>query len=97
MKPKGQILRLLSERSSSLRDNINHGKRIFRFELRNINTGMQQVVLVGGDFAFVEHPFTYCKDAAMAAEWIRSNPPADALLLIKGSRGIRMEKLLDSF
>ena len=62
-----------------------------------IKTGIKQVVLVGGDFAFVEHPFTYCKDAAMAAEWIRSNPPADALLLIKGSRGIRMEKLLDSF
>ena len=61
-----------------------------------IKTGMQQVVLVGGDFAFVEHPFTYCKDAAMAADRIRSNPPENALLLIKGSRGIKMEKLLDA-
>lgn len=62
-----------------------------------IKTGMQKVVLVGGDFAFVEHPFTFYKDAAMAADWIRNNPPKNALLLIKGSRGIRMEKLLDSF
>ena len=62
-----------------------------------IKTGIPKVVLVGGDFAFVEHPFTYCKDTAMAAEWVRSNLPTNALILIKGSRGIKMEKLLDSF
>ena len=40
-KPKEKILRLLSERSSSIRDDNNHGKRIFRFELRKINPWMQ--------------------------------------------------------
>ena len=61
-----------------------------------LKTGILQVVLVGGDFAFVEHPFTYCNDATMAADWIRNHPPSNALLLIKGSRGIKMEKLLDA-
>jgi UDP-N-acetylmuramoyl-tripeptide--D-alanyl-D-alanine ligase len=61
-----------------------------------MQTGIRQVVLVGGDFAFVEHPFIYCTDVSKAAEWIRNNAPSNALLLIKGSRSIRMEKLLDA-
>ena len=40
-KPKAKILRLLSDRSSSIRDDNDHGKRIFRFELRGINPWMQ--------------------------------------------------------
>lgn len=60
-------------------------------------TGIRNVVLVGGDFAHVDHHCTYFPDAAQAAEWIKLNPPSNALLLIKGSRGIKMEKLLDSF
>ena len=60
-------------------------------------TGIKHVVLVGGDFAHVDHHCTYFPDAAQAAEWIKQNPPSNALILIKGSRGIKMEKLLDSF
>jgi len=59
-------------------------------------TNINNVVLVGGDFAHVDHPFTYFPNAAETAEWIKQNPPANALLLIKGSRGIKMEKLLES-
>lgn len=59
-------------------------------------TGINNVVLVGGDFAHVEHNRTYLTDAAQAADWIRQNSPSNALILIKGSRGIKMEKLLDS-
>ncbi len=59
-------------------------------------TNINNVVLVGGDFAHVDHPFTYFPNAAQTAEWIKQNPPANALLLIKGSRGIKMEKLLES-
>ncbi len=59
-------------------------------------TGIRNVVLVGGDFAHVDHHCIYLPDAAQAAEWISQNPPSNALLLIKGSRGIKMEKLLDA-
>ena len=59
-------------------------------------TGIRNVVLVGGDFAHVDHNCIYLPDAAQAAEWISQNPPSNALLLIKGSRGIKMEKLLDA-
>jgi UDP-N-acetylmuramoyl-tripeptide--D-alanyl-D-alanine ligase len=59
-------------------------------------TNINNVVLVGGDFAHVEHNCTYLTDAAQAADWIRQNSPSNALILIKGSRGIKMEKLLDS-
>lgn len=59
-------------------------------------TSFRQVVLVGGDFAFVEHPFIYCADAMEATEWLRNNQPSCSLLLIKGSRSIKMEKLLDA-
>jgi UDP-N-acetylmuramoyl-tripeptide--D-alanyl-D-alanine ligase len=59
-------------------------------------TEIKNVVLVGGDFAFVDHNCIYLPDAAQAADWIRQNHPSDALILIKGSRGIKMEKLLDA-
>ncbi len=59
-------------------------------------TGIRNVVLVGGDFAHVDHNCIYLPDASQAAEWISQNPPSNALLLIKGSRGIKMEKLLDA-
>jgi UDP-N-acetylmuramoyl-tripeptide--D-alanyl-D-alanine ligase len=60
-------------------------------------TGIKNVVLVGGDFAHVDHNATFFTDAVQVSEWIKQNPPSNALILIKGSRGIKMEKLLDSF
>ncbi len=60
-------------------------------------TGIKNVVLVGGDFAHVDHHATFFTDAAQATEWIKQNTPSNALILIKGSRGIKMEKLLESF
>jgi UDP-N-acetylmuramoyl-tripeptide--D-alanyl-D-alanine ligase len=59
-------------------------------------TGIRNVVLVGGDFAHVDHHCTFLPDAVQAATWIKENTPSNALILIKGSRGIKMEKLLDS-
>jgi UDP-N-acetylmuramoyl-tripeptide--D-alanyl-D-alanine ligase len=57
---------------------------------------IRNVVLVGGDFALVDHNCLYLPDATQAADWIKQNPPSNALILIKGSRGIKMEKLLDA-
>jgi UDP-N-acetylmuramoyl-tripeptide--D-alanyl-D-alanine ligase len=53
------------------------------------------VVLVGGDFARIEHPYQYFEDVTQAAAWVKELNLHDALLLIKGSRSTRMEKILE--
>jgi UDP-N-acetylmuramoyl-tripeptide--D-alanyl-D-alanine ligase len=50
---------------------------------------------VGGDFAYVNHPFQFFENVTAAAEWLKDNLPNNAYLLIKGSRSTKMEKLLD--
>ena len=52
-----------------------------------------QVVLVGGDFAKTEHGYRYFEDSTRAAEWVGKNPPKEALVLVKGSRSMQMEKV----
>jgi UDP-N-acetylmuramoyl-tripeptide--D-alanyl-D-alanine ligase len=51
--------------------------------------------LVGGDFAEVNHPYHFFENVTVAADWLKANLPSNAQLLIKGSRSIKMEKLLD--
>ena len=53
------------------------------------------VVLVGGDFAKVEHPYHYFPDSLTAREWVKSQSFEDTSLLVKGSRSMQMEKVLD--
>jgi UDP-N-acetylmuramoyl-tripeptide--D-alanyl-D-alanine ligase len=50
---------------------------------------------VGGDFAVVKHPYHFFENVTAAADWLKANLPSNAQLLIKGSRSIKMEKLLD--
>jgi UDP-N-acetylmuramoyl-tripeptide--D-alanyl-D-alanine ligase len=52
------------------------------------------VVLVGGDFGKIEHPFIYCKNATEAKGWFAEQAFNNAYLLIKGSRSMAMEKIL---
>jgi UDP-N-acetylmuramoyl-tripeptide--D-alanyl-D-alanine ligase len=52
------------------------------------------VVLVGGDYANVQHPFTYFNTAAEAGQWLQQQGYTDAMLLVKGSRSMQMEKVL---
>ncbi len=54
-----------------------------------------QVVLVGGDFAKTTHPFIYFPNAEAAKEWFNRQTFTDAHILIKGSRSMRMEKILE--
>jgi UDP-N-acetylmuramoyl-tripeptide--D-alanyl-D-alanine ligase len=54
-----------------------------------------QVVLVGGDFGRIEQPFTYLPDSAAAKEWYHGQHFSNAHLLIKGSRSMQMEKILE--
>jgi UDP-N-acetylmuramoyl-tripeptide--D-alanyl-D-alanine ligase len=58
---------------------------------------MKQVVLVGGDFEKTSHPFRFFKTSDEACEWLKKNLPSHAMVLIKGSRSIKMEKLLEAF
>jgi UDP-N-acetylmuramoyl-tripeptide--D-alanyl-D-alanine ligase len=57
--------------------------------------GWQQVVLVGGDFMKLDHPYIKMANAAEAREWFRQQQLHDAYLLIKGSRSMQMEKVLE--
>jgi UDP-N-acetylmuramoyl-tripeptide--D-alanyl-D-alanine ligase len=54
------------------------------------------VVLVGGDFLHFEHPFTTFTNAAEAKNWLQDQHFENTHLLIKGSRSMQMEKVLDN-
>jgi UDP-N-acetylmuramoyl-tripeptide--D-alanyl-D-alanine ligase len=54
----------------------------------------QQVLLVGGDFQKIKHPFVQLASADEAGNWLQQQPLQDAYLLLKGSRSMGMEKVL---
>lgn len=54
----------------------------------------KKVVLVGGDFANIKHDFLFFPSSDEAAVWWQQNKSTGNCILIKGSRGIKMEKLL---
>lgn len=54
------------------------------------------VVLVGGDFQHVSHKYTFLPDTNAARKWLQEQDFKDTTILIKGSRGIAMENVLDS-
>jgi len=53
-----------------------------------------EVVLVGGDFKKVKHPYLYFGTSAEAGEWLRKQGFTNAYLLVKGSRSMQMERVL---
>ncbi len=55
----------------------------------------QAVVLVGGDFLRLEHPFLSFPNAAAARDWYRQQAFSHTHLLIKGSRSMQMEQILE--
>ncbi|HEY0273514.1 MAG TPA: UDP-N-acetylmuramoyl-tripeptide--D-alanyl-D-alanine ligase [Chitinophaga sp.] len=57
-------------------------------------THWHAVVLVGGDFSKVKHPFLFLPDAAAAHKWLAQQQYQHTYLLIKGSRSVGMEKVL---
>lgn len=54
-----------------------------------------EVVLVGGDFAKLNHPFRFFFNADEAANWFKQQQFSNAYMLIKGSRSMKMEKLIE--
>ena len=61
-----------------------------------IQLGLNKVTLVGGDFEKTNHPFRFFHQVDDTKAWLTENKPHNALLLIKGSRSTRMEKLMDA-
>ncbi len=53
------------------------------------------VVLVGGDFKNIPHRYLYFQKAQEAKEWLQQQAYLGVQLLIKGSRSIQMEKVLE--
>lgn len=55
----------------------------------------KDVVLIGGDFMKADHTYRKFNSPAEAGEWFQQIKPVHSFFLIKGSRSIQMEKLLD--
>ena len=53
------------------------------------------VVLVGGDFKKVQHPFIYFDTSSEAGKWLQEQHFDNTSLLVKGSRSMQMEKVLE--
>lgn len=54
----------------------------------------EAVVLVGGDFKKVTHPYIFLENSTEAGKWLQQQQYQDAHILIKGSRSTGMEKVL---
>lgn len=57
----------------------------------------KEVALVGGDFLKTDHPWHSFPDSAAAAAWFREQHFENCHILIKGSRSMKMEKILDTY
>ena len=56
----------------------------------------KDVVLVGGDFLKIDHRYHSFPDATHAKDWLQKQSFDKAFLLIKGSRSMQMEKLIEN-
>lgn len=55
----------------------------------------EKVVLVGGDFSNIDHGFLFFPNAAAAKDWFAEQHFENTHFLIKGSRSMQMEKILE--
>jgi UDP-N-acetylmuramoyl-tripeptide--D-alanyl-D-alanine ligase len=55
----------------------------------------QQVVLVGGDFRKISHPYLSFANSKEAGHWLTGVDLHDTYILIKGSRSTKMEEVLE--
>jgi UDP-N-acetylmuramoyl-tripeptide--D-alanyl-D-alanine ligase len=56
----------------------------------------RNVILVGKEFKDQQDVYTWFETSADAAVYIKLHPPTDSAILIKGSRGSKMEVLLEA-
>ncbi len=55
----------------------------------------KEVVLVGGDFLKLSHPFRSFENSLKAKEWFGQQHFQNSYILVKGSRSMQMEKVLE--
>jgi UDP-N-acetylmuramoyl-tripeptide--D-alanyl-D-alanine ligase len=55
----------------------------------------KEVALVGGDFLKIDHPFFKFQNAAAAKEWWQQQQFTKTHFLVKGSRSMQMEKIVE--
>jgi UDP-N-acetylmuramoyl-tripeptide--D-alanyl-D-alanine ligase len=55
----------------------------------------KEVILVGGDFLKLDHPFKQFPDSMEAKKWLMQQNHEHVYYLIKGSRSMQMEKVLE--
>ena len=73
---------------SSINEHLNIVEEIKRHNWKD-------VVLVGGDFLKIDHPYQKFASSTDAGNWLKNQKPENAYLLIKGSRSMQMEKVLE--
>src|SRR5690242_630545 len=55
----------------------------------------KRVVLVGKNFNELDHPYIRFDNSTQAREWLQQEHPENVQILIKGSRSMQMEKVLE--
>jgi UDP-N-acetylmuramoyl-tripeptide--D-alanyl-D-alanine ligase len=55
----------------------------------------KKVVLVGGDFSKISHHHLYFENSSLAADWFAKQDFSDCNILVKGSRSMKMEKVIE--
>ena len=59
------------------------------------NYKWKAVVLVGGDYHKLKHSYINFENATQAREWLQQQNFTNTQLLVKGSRSMQMEKVLE--
>ncbi len=60
------------------------------------NYEWQQVILAGKEFEGLQGKYLWFESSVLAADYIRHHQPANSSILLKGSRGSKMELMLDA-
>lgn len=55
----------------------------------------KQVVLVGGDFLKIKHPYLQFENATQVKDWLQQQQFTHTHILVKGSRSMQMEKAVE--
>lgn len=56
----------------------------------------KEVVLTGGDFLKIDHPYTRLTNSSEARNWFEAQHFSNATILIKGSRSMQMERVVQA-
>jgi UDP-N-acetylmuramoyl-tripeptide--D-alanyl-D-alanine ligase len=91
--PGADKILLLGSMAELGNESINEHEQI----LHQISTNKwTEVVLVGGDFLKIKHPYKSFKNSEETGKWLASRNFNNTVFLVKGSRSMQMEKAIES-